>query len=113
MARPLPETTEFKPINDGRPNRIFASGEMADLTREFDWDKSILGPIEQWPQSLIVTVNNLLATKHPMFLWRGPELIQFYNDAYRRSIGSDKHPSALGQRGEDCSPEFGPSSVHR
>ncbi len=106
MARPLPETTEFKPINDGRPNRIFASGEMADRTREFDWDKSILGPIEQWPQSLIVTVNNLLATKHPMFLWWGPELIQFYNDAYRRSIGSDKHPSALGQRGEDCWPEI-------
>ena len=87
-------------------SRIFASGEMADRTREFDWDKSILGPIEQWPQSLIVTVNNLLATKHPMFLWWGPELIQFYNDAYRRSIGSDKHPSALGQRGEDCWPEI-------
>ena len=81
---------------------------MADRTREFDWDKSVLGPIEHWPQSLVVTVNNLLATKHPMFLWWGPDLIQFYNDAYRRSIGSDKHPSALGQRGEDCWPEIWP-----
>jgi signal transduction histidine kinase len=106
MARSLQETPESKPENNGRPNRIFASGEMADRTREFDWSKSALGPIELWPQSLIITVSNLLATKHPMFLWWGPDLIQFYNDAYRRSIGSDKHPSALGQRGEDCWPEI-------
>jgi hypothetical protein len=108
MASSPQETPEFKPKNSGRPNRIFASGEMADRTREFDWSTSILGPLERWPESLVITVNNLLATKHPMFLWWGPELIQFYNDAYRRSIGSDKHPSALGQRGEDCWPEIWP-----
>ena len=79
---------------------------MADRTREFDWSQSVLGPIEGWPEPLVITVNNLLATKHPMFLWWGRDLIQFYNDAYRRSIGSDKHPSALGQRGEDCWPEI-------
>ena len=81
---------------------------MADLTRQYDWDKSVLGPMEHWPESLVITVNNLLGTAHPMFLWWGPELIQFYNDAYRRSIGSDKHPSALGQRGQDCWPEIWP-----
>ena len=98
MASSPQETPESKPRNDGRSHRIFALGEMAERTREFDWSKSILGPIERWPQSLVITVNNLLATKHPMFLWWGRDLIQFYNDAYRRSIGSDKHPSALGPK---------------
>ncbi len=108
MASTPQETYESQPGKHGRPNRILASGEMADRTREFDWAKSVLGPIERWPEALVVTVNNVLATKHPMFLWWGPDLIQFYNDAYRRSIGSDKHPSALGQRGEECWPEIWP-----
>jgi len=44
-----------------------------------------------------------------MFLWWGPQLIQFYNDAYRPSLGNNgKHPYALGQKGEDCWPEIWP-----
>jgi PAS domain S-box-containing protein len=44
-----------------------------------------------------------------MFLWWGPELIQFYNDAYRPSLGNPgKHSKALGQRGEDCWTEIWP-----
>jgi hypothetical protein len=37
-----------------------------------------------------------------MFIWWGPELIQFYNDAYHQIMGPERHPSALGQRGRDC-----------
>jgi PAS domain S-box-containing protein len=37
-----------------------------------------------------------------MFIWWGPELIQFYNDAYSRTMGPERHPSALGQRGRKC-----------
>lgn len=37
-----------------------------------------------------------------MFIWCGPNLIQFYNDAYRKTLGPERHPSALGQRGRDC-----------
>jgi signal transduction histidine kinase len=44
-----------------------------------------------------------------MFLWWGDDLIQFYNDAYRPSLGNDgKHPMALGQRGVECWPEIWP-----
>jgi hypothetical protein len=81
---------------------IYGEGEMAQLTRRFDWTKSSIGPVGRWPEALLNTVNLLLASRHPMFLWWGPELIQFYNDAYRPSIGFDKHPKALGQRGADC-----------
>jgi PAS domain S-box-containing protein len=37
-----------------------------------------------------------------MFIWWGPELIQFYNDAYRQTMGPERHPGALGQRGREC-----------
>lgn len=81
---------------------------MADLTRAFDWKGTVLGAAETWPDTLLTTVNLLLASRHPMFLWWGPELVQFYNDGYRPSIRGDKHPSALGQRGADCWPEIWP-----
>ena len=84
-------------------------GEMGQLIRSFDWSKTVLGEPETWPQSLLVTVNIIINSRNPMFLWWGQELIQFYNDAYRPSLGvSGKHPKALGQRGEDCWPEIWP-----
>jgi signal transduction histidine kinase len=43
-----------------------------------------------------------------MCLWWGPELIQFYNDAYLPSVGRGKHPVAMGQRGRDCWREIWP-----
>ncbi len=81
---------------------IYGSGEMADLTRAFDWAHNPLGPVDQWPEALLTHVNTILCSRHPMFLWWGPDLIQFYNDAYRPSIREDKHPSALGQKGREC-----------
>ncbi len=44
----------------------------------------------------------MLTSQHPMFIWWGPDLIQFYNDAYRQTMGPERHPSALGDRGRDC-----------
>ncbi len=81
---------------------------MADLTRTYDWRQTPVGLVEQWPEALLTTVNTMLASRHPMFLWWGDELIQFYNDAYRPSISDDKHPSALGQKGRECWPEIWP-----
>jgi hypothetical protein len=51
----------------------------------------------------------MLYTKQPMFLWWGPELIQFYNDGYVPSFGVGRHPSALGQRGRECWAEIWPT----
>lgn len=90
------------------PSRIVGTGEMAELTRGFDWGKTVLGPVESWSDTLVTTVNLILASRHPMFLWWGPDLIQFYNDGYRPSIRGDKHPSAVGQRGIECWPEIWP-----
>lgn len=95
------------PPSAGR-NPIFETGEMADLIRAFDWSRTSVGAMDQWPEALLITVNTLLSSRHPMFLWWGEELVQFYNDAYRPSIRQDKHPSALGQRGRECWSEIWP-----
>ncbi|MEO5776924.1 MAG: PAS domain-containing protein [Flavobacterium sp.] len=81
---------------------LAGGGEMGRLTREKDWSQNSLGNPETWPQSLRTTLSILLNSKFPMFLFWGPELICFYNDAYRPSLGNDgKHPNILGGRGED------------
>ena len=92
--------TDLSPI----PNLSFlaAGGEMGALMRALNWSATPLGDPRTWPQSLRTAVGLLLATNHPMFIWWGPELIQFYNDAYRRTMGPERHPSALGQRGREC-----------
>jgi PAS domain S-box-containing protein len=81
---------------------LAGGGEMGALMRAHDWSSSPLGSHESWPQSLRTAVRLLLNTNHPMFIWWGPQLIQFYNDAYRQTMGPERHPSALGQRGREC-----------
>src|SRR5215213_9927555 len=83
-------------------------GVCAALVREIDWASTPLGPIASWPGSLRTMVGVVLRSRHPMFLWWGPELIQFYNDAYLPSFGVGKHPAAMGQRGRDCWQEIWP-----
>ena len=87
---------------------LAGGGKMGALTRAHDWSETPIGPPDTWPQSLRTAVRILLNTNHPMFIWWGPELIQFYNDAYRQTMGPERHPSALGQRGRDCWEEIWP-----
>jgi hypothetical protein len=87
---------------------LAGGGQMGALTRAFNWSATPLGKPETWPQSLRTAVRILLNTNHPMFIWWGPQLIQFYNDAYRQTMGPERHPSALGQRGRECWAEIWP-----
>ena len=77
-------------------------GEMSRLCRAMDWSSTPLGPVSGWSYSLRTTVHTVLHSRHPMFLFWGPELVQFYNDGYRPSLGrGGRHPRALGMRGEE------------
>lgn len=86
---------------------LSGGGEMGERIRKKDWSTTEVGNIESWPQSLYTTLSIILNSKFPMFLWWGPELICFYNDAYRPSLGIEgKHPSILGQKAKDAWPEI-------
>ena len=69
---------------------------MARRIREFDWASTPLGPMHTWPQSLRTSIRLMLNSRYPMFLWWGPDLINFYNSDYVPILG-DRHPAALGR----------------
>ncbi|MDQ6695654.1 MAG: PAS domain-containing protein, partial [Chloroflexota bacterium] len=83
---------------------LTGGGEMGKLMRSVDWSKTPVGPVGAWSQSLKTTIRMLLSAKFGMFLWWGPDLVQFYNDSYRPSFGTEgeKHPKAMGQAGKEC-----------
>ncbi len=60
-----------------------AGREIADT----DWTGTGVGEIEDWPPALIALLSALLACPSPMFLAWGPDLLSFYNDAYRPILG--------------------------
>jgi PAS domain S-box-containing protein len=95
-AKMLEVKSETYPFLEG-------GGQMGKLTRDFDWSRTPLGPVDMWPQSLRTAVDVVLHSEVPMLLWWGNDFIQFYNDAYRPSLGDNgKHPMALGQKGDEC-----------
>jgi signal transduction histidine kinase/ActR/RegA family two-component response regulator len=75
---------------------LSGGGEMGERMRSFDWGKTSLGNVEDWPQSLKTCVRIILTSRQPMFVWWGKDLINLYNDAYLSIIGG-KHPWALGR----------------
>src|SRR5262245_3355761 len=83
-------------------------GEAASISRGVDWAGTAVGSVESWPPELKSVVSMMLYARHPMFLWWGPELIQFYNDGYTPSFGVGRHPAAMGQRGRECWSEIWP-----
>lgn len=89
------------------PSFLAAAGEMGELTSRFNWGATPVGSIDTWPQSLRTTLGTMLRSKFPMFLWWGQELICFYNDAYRPSLGNNgKHPAILGMPAKEAWPEI-------
>jgi hypothetical protein len=87
---------------------LAGGGEMGALMRAYDWTGTPLGAPSTWPQGLRTAIRILLNTFHPMFIWWGDDLIQFYNDAYRETLDDQQHPRALGQRGRDFWHEIWP-----
>ena len=70
-------------------------GQMGAAMRAYDWSATPLGRPEGWPPSLRTCIRIMLASRQPMWVWWGRDLINLYNDAYLPIIGG-KHPSALG-----------------
>lgn len=77
------------------------AGIMCDLIRSKDWCKTAIGSPDAWPQTLRISVNILLNSRFPMFVWWGPQLTTIYNDGYR-FIAGDKHPDLLGKSGREA-----------
>jgi PAS domain S-box-containing protein len=74
---------------------ITGQSEMAARIRAFNWSNTPLGPIEDWSETLLATVNLMLHSPFPTILsWRR-EMVFLYNDAAISTLTA-KHPKALG-----------------
>src|SRR5215470_13619930 len=70
-------------------------GKMGTLMRTHDWSRSPLGPPVCWPDTLKAAIATCLASRFPMVVWWGPDLIMLYNDAWQPILGETKHPAGL------------------
>lgn len=75
---------------------ILSRTQMASRIASYDWSGTSLGAAENWPETLKTAVRMLLASRYPMFLWWGKDLINLYNDAYVPHLGQ-RHPHTLGR----------------
>jgi PAS domain S-box-containing protein len=79
-----------------RGNHLIAGrSEMAARIRAYNWSRTSLGPIEDWSETLLATVNLMLQSPFPTILSWGPEMVFLYNDAAISTLTA-KHPNALG-----------------
>ncbi len=90
-----PEVAERQP--EPADEWVRGGGALGRLIREFDWSKTPLGPIDQWPQSLKIAVRILLTSRFAMWMSWGEDLTFLYNDAYAKMTLGKKHPWALGK----------------
>lgn len=78
---------------------------MGALMRAHPWAQSLLGAVEQWPDSLRTVVSLMLNSPFPMFLLWGKQRICLYNDGYIPILG-ERHPAALAAPHEQTWPEI-------
>lgn len=80
------------------------SSEMAQLVRSFDWSRTSVGPIAQWPQSLKSITNFLIQSPIPIVLLWGRDGIMIFNDAYSVFAG-DRYVDKFGAKVLEAWPE--------
>ncbi len=98
-GRNHPQPVLPAPVPAEGPFTVVGS-ELSALVEANDWAAGPLGDPQEWPQSLRTAVGICLASRFPILLWWGPELVMIYNDAYRPMLGQ-KHPRALGAPGRE------------
>ncbi|TNM66428.1 hybrid sensor histidine kinase/response regulator [Aliirhizobium smilacinae] len=80
-------------------------GEAGELVRGYDWSKTSLGPIAEWPSHLRIKVNSIVNSPIPQVLMWGDDHVMIYNDGYIE-IAGNYHPRALGQTVPGIWPEI-------
>ena len=99
-----PLTPQSSPTAPPVPTFLAAGGEMGRRIAALDATPTLLGPLAGWSTTLRTAMGICLASRHPMVIWWGPELVLLYNDAWMPILGPAKHP-ALGLPGAQVWPE--------
>jgi PAS domain S-box-containing protein len=79
---------------------LAGGSKTSELIRAFDWEKTPLGELSQWPDCLRVVTSLILRSDVPMTIQWGAEGTLLYNDAYCEIAGA-RHPGLLGRTVRD------------
>ncbi|MCZ2495832.1 response regulator [Xylophilus sp. Kf1] len=96
---PLQDTTQV------HHDVFVGDSESARLLRAHDWTTSGLGDPSGWPETLKVALRLMLTSRFEMWVGWGPDVVFFYNDAYRPTLGI-KHPAAMARPTREVWPEI-------
>ena len=73
---------------------------MADRIRSHQWQKTPLGDVCGWSETLTAAVNSMLSSPFASAIYWTSDLTLLYNDHYRQILGA-KHPKSLGTEGAE------------
>lgn len=93
------------------PAFLTGGGACGQLIAAKDWSKTLLGPLESWPNHLTTAVSILLRSRIPIVMLWGSDGIMLYNDAYSAFAGG-RHPLSLGSKVRECWPEIADFNDH-
>ena len=117
MQKPLPlaiiDAAAARPSTAGAalPPFLHAPGAMGELIAAFDWSRTPLGPLADWPDSMTAPLALMLRSKVPMVMLWGFEGVMLYNDSYA-VFAEKRHPSSLGQPVRETWPEVATFNEH-
>ena len=74
------------------------------LVQNVDWTATSLGPMDSWPQELLLLFHLISLDPQPRALLLGEERTLLYNYSYGEMVGS-RHPGALGSPQRVAFPE--------
>ena len=93
------------------PSFLSDGGELGQLIAGFDWSRTTLGPVAQWPYVLCNTISLILSSTVPIVTLWGEDGVMIYNDAYSCFAGA-RHPQLLGSRVREGWPEVADFNDH-
>jgi len=85
---------------------VTGGGAMGALIRAIDWRTTVLGPSNEWPQSLRTALSICLYSRFPIALYWGPAYVMLYNESLLPMVGANKHPLAMGRPAFEVLPEI-------
>ena len=89
---------------DDRLDFLTAGGDLGALIAAFDWDRTGLGSVRQWPTHMKVATSLMLRSRVPIVMLWGEPGVMIYNDAYAEFAGA-RHPRLLGSNVREGWPE--------
>ena len=108
MPHPADPSASAAVESHGAADVLRAGGEVGRDLLAVDWAATGVGPLADWPPSLITTVRILLTSRFAMWMAWGPDLTFFCNAAYRDDTLGEKYPWALGRSAREVWAEIWP-----